>query len=59
MLRYLVEEKGIMYRDISWSNVLIPLEDSTSEEVPSSSVVTGEKSGREYHFISNILGEDR
>ena len=69
VLRYLVQEKGIIHRDVSWSNVLINPKDyshpTASGRPPALDSVLVQEDGAEemiphkYRFISDIYGESR
>ncbi|KAL5483530.1 hypothetical protein ACEPAI_8762 [Sanghuangporus weigelae] len=57
VLRYLIQEKKILHRDVSWGNVLVIPQ---SEEVPAARKASHDmESGRKYRFVHELLGEDR
>ncbi|KAL5480755.1 hypothetical protein ACEPAI_9695 [Sanghuangporus weigelae] len=63
VLRYLVQEKNVLHRDVSWSNVLIrPVEFGFPRNYPKIIEKTSDNSNRHishtYRFVSDIFKED-
>ncbi|KAL5522583.1 hypothetical protein ACEPAG_8600 [Sanghuangporus baumii] len=59
VLRYLVQEKEVLHRDISWGNVLIRPEHAPDVSIDFPSQPTNEPIPHTYRFISDIFSEKR
>ncbi|KAL5523172.1 hypothetical protein ACEPAF_1439 [Sanghuangporus sanghuang] len=59
VLRYLVQEKEVLHRDISWGNVLIRPEHAPDVSIDFPSQPTNEPIPHTYRFISDIFSEEK
>ncbi|KAL5530961.1 hypothetical protein ACEPAG_3837 [Sanghuangporus baumii] len=59
VLRYLVQEKEVLHRDISWGNVLIRPEHAPGVSIDFPSQPTNEPIPHTYRFISDIFSEEK
>ncbi|KAL5480888.1 hypothetical protein ACEPAI_9829 [Sanghuangporus weigelae] len=59
VLRYLVQEKDVLHRDISWGNVLIRPEHAPDVSIDFPSQPTNEPIPHTYRFISDIFSEEK
>ncbi|KAL5480886.1 hypothetical protein ACEPAI_9827 [Sanghuangporus weigelae] len=59
VLRYLVQEKEVLHRDISWGNVLIRPEHAPDVSIDFPSQLTNETIPHTYRFISDIFYEEK